>query len=176
MKKIILILVVVISITIIVGCTSDSIENEEVGDNTVITPTPTPIPKVEELVGAQDDILKKLYQAVGIDSSNMVFTKLNDDNTEYYLGTADIVYDNAMAVEPMINVNPHSVVLVKVNEDNNIEETKAKIKDNANGYKWICVGVEDENILVENIGHTIILIMDENAKAFKDAFFELETK
>ena len=36
------------------------------------------------------------------------------------------------------------------------------IKDNINPRKWICVGVEEDNVIVDNIGDLVILIMDNN--------------
>ena len=36
------------------------------------------------------------------------------------------------------------------------------IKDNVNPRKWICVGVEAEDVIVKNKGNLVILIMVEN--------------
>ena len=38
-------------------------------------------------------------------------------------------------------------------------QVKTKIKETINPRKWICVGVEEEDVIVKNKGDLIILIM-----------------
>lgn len=45
----------------------------------------------------------------------------------------------------MIISVPHSVVVIEMNEGADIEAAKQSIKENADGRKWVCVGVEDED-------------------------------
>ena len=47
---------------------------------------------------------------------------------------------------------------------------KKAIKENVDPYKWICVGVAEENVLVESEGNYIMLIMTEDAAGFADSF------
>ena len=49
---------------------------------------------------------------------------------------------------------------------------RQSIKENADGVKWICVGVSDENIRVANVGNYILLVMDENSQQYIDNFTE----
>ena len=59
-----------------------------------------------------------------------------------------------------------------MNEGADIEAAKKSIKENADGMKWICVGVSDENIQVANVGNYILLVMDANSQQYIDNFTE----
>ena len=122
--------------------------------------------------------LKKILFVVALFSVALLFTgcgnsnidddlgdlmdKVNADNIEYYLGTSDISYKEALASEPAIGSIAHSVVLVRVADDASVEDVKTKIKENVNPRKWICVGVEEEDVIVKNRGNLIILILEED--------------
>jgi len=43
-------------------------------------------------------------------------TEVNEENVEYFLGTKDIEYEEALASEPGIGSIAHSVVLVRVKD------------------------------------------------------------
>jgi hypothetical protein len=41
--------------------------------------------------------------------------------------------------------------------------------------KWVCVGVDPDNVIVDSIGDVVILIMsDDNAQALHQAFLALQ--
>lgn len=104
------------------------------------------------------DVMNKIYE--GMEMPSMQQTPVTSENAVYYLGVDNLEYEEALASEPMIGSIAHSVVLVKMEEGADIEKAKETIKNNVDPRKWICVGVEKENILVENKGNLIILIMD----------------
>ena len=59
-------------------------------------------------------------------------------------------------------------------EGADIEQIKTAIKENVDPQKWICVGVDPEKIIVDNIGDIIILIMsDDQGEALHNAFLAL---
>ncbi|MBN2853209.1 MAG: hypothetical protein JXQ23_10795 [Clostridia bacterium] len=178
MKKIVLCLLMTVVILSMAGCASKNNQDEAGTSSPAVSPsqevTPTPEPEEKELTGSLEEILRKLHAAAEIDSDRMFFTVLDEENKEYFIGKADITYIEAVAAEPMINVHPHSIVLLKVDGNANIDDVKKQLKENADGMKWICVGVEPENILVENVGHTIVLIMDNDSTKIKDAFLALD--
>ena len=110
--------------------------------------------------GNLEDIIGKLYEGIPEDTLPSSLTTFPiTENIEYYLGTSDIDYSEAVVSEPMMSSIAHSVVLVRLNEGANVEETMQKIKDNVNPRKWVCVWVEDENVRVLNRGNVILLIM-----------------
>ncbi len=110
------------------------------------------------------DLMDKVYAEIPEDERPMMLqqVKVNADNIEYYLGTSDISYKEALASEPAIGSIAHSVVLVRVADDASVEDVKTKIKENVNPRKWICVGVEEEDVIVKNRGNLIILILEED--------------
>jgi hypothetical protein len=156
MKKVIVLCVTALMILGLVGCTSE-------------TETPQ-----KEITGTLEEIMAATYSGTGIELPMLGNTVVNDENIAYFLGTTDIAYTEALASEPMISSIAHSVVLVRVAEDADIETIKKSIEQSVDGFKWICVGVEADNIKVVNVGNLIALVMDnENSQAIVDSFMEL---
>lgn len=155
MKKIIVGLISLLMVLSLVACSSPVVEEK----------------KIE---GTLEEIIAATYENTGLELPKVANTEITDENIEYYLGTADIDYTEGLASEAMISAIAHSVVLVELSEDADVEAAKTAIKENVNGFKWICVGVEDENIRVENVGNLVILVMDnENSQVIVDSFLSL---
>ena len=116
--------------------------------------------------GSLEEIMTKVYANVADDEKPMGLanTEVTDENIEYYLGTSDIEYKEALASESMTGSIAHSVVLVRVKENADVEATKTKIKENVDPRKWICVGVEEDEVVVKSKGDLIILIMTQTGK------------
>ena len=120
--------------------------------------------------GSLEEIMDKVYADVyaGVaDDQKPMLGRLNvstdmSDNIEYYIGTRDIEYKEIYASEPMMGSIAHSVVLVRMKEGANVKAAKEKILDTVNPRKWVCVGVEKEDVIVKNKGDLIILIMVED--------------
>lgn len=113
--------------------------------------------------GSLEELMTKMYSDIKEDERPMVAnTEVTSENIEYYLGTSDIEYEEALASEPMMSSIAHSVVLVRVKDNADIEAIKTKIKENVDPRKWLCVGVEEEDVIVKNKGNLIVLIMVEN--------------
>ena len=105
-------------------------------------------------------VMDKVYE--GSDKNDLPElekVKVNSDNVQYFLGTSDISFKEALACEPMISSIAHSVVLVRANDGENVEQLKEKIKSSVNPRKWICVEVAEENVRVESKGNLILLVM-----------------
>lgn len=155
MKKVMILAVTLLMVLSLAGCSSNT-------------------SSVKQIEGTLEEIMVSVYENADSDFSRFMNTEINDENIAYFLGTSDIEYVEALASEPMISAIAHSVVLVRVAQGVDVEDAKAKIKENVDGRKWICVGVEDENILVENVGDLIILSMDnESSKLIVDSFMAL---
>lgn len=114
--------------------------------------------------GDLGDLMDKVYAEIPEDERPMMLqqVEVNADNIEYYLGTSDISYKEALASEPAIGSIAHSVVLIRVADDASVEDVKTKIKENVNPRKWVCVGVEAEDVIVKNRGNLIILILEDD--------------
>lgn len=125
--------------------------------------------------GSLSEIMDKLYAGIPEDELPMLEkTEVTPENVEYYLGTTEIDYKEALASEPMMTSIAHSVVLVRTKEGANTKEIAQKIKNSVNPRKWICVGVEDDEVKVETKGNLIVLVMlTENGDKVVDNFNNL---
>ncbi len=131
--------------------------------------------KDKNIEGNLSDIMAKVYAGVDEEMPELNQTELNDENIEYFLGTNDIDYKEGLASEPWINAMAHSVVLVRMNEGADIEAAKEKIRNSVNPRKWICVEVEEKDVIVDSKGDMIILIMvNDYSKDFQKSFQALD--
>ena len=129
--------------------------------------------------GTLEEVMEKVYENIPENERPMMLenTKVTYENIEYYLGTKDIEYDEALASESGVGSIAHSVVLVRSKDNADIEAIKDKIEDNVDPRKWICVGVEEDDVVVENKGNLIILIMVEDEvtrEKLEDSFENLK--
>lgn len=127
------------------------------------------IPADEALV----KILDQIYEGVdcGFDLEDAAVTPVRE---VYYTGVSGLDYKAGVAREPLINAIAHSGVLLEMKDGAEMEAAVSSIKENVDGYKWICVGVSDENILVEYSGNYIFLVMDnDDAAKLMDNFKKL---
>ena len=129
--------------------------------------------------GTLEEIMTKIYSDIPEDQRPMMLgnMEVTEENVEGFLGTSDIEYKEALASESMVGAIAHSVVLVRAKEGADIEAVKTTIKENVNPRKWVCVGVEKDDIIVENEGDLIILIMVEDEatrEKLEDAFDNLK--
>lgn len=136
--------------------------------------------KEQNLKGNLSDLMKELYEGAGIKEGDIMAlnnTEITKENLSYYLGVEELDYKEALASEPMVGSIAHSVVLVRMNEGADIKKAKKEIKEKVNPRKWICVGVEPNNVIVESKGDVIVLIMDnEKSKELSESFQKLGQK
>jgi uncharacterized lipoprotein NlpE involved in copper resistance len=121
-----------------------------------------------------EEIVDEMYALTEMEWPKLVKTPVDKENMAYMLGVTNFEFEEALASEPMMSAQAHSVVLVKVDDDADMEAIKKDIKENVDGRKWICVGVEDDNIIVDSAHQYIVLIMDnEGSEALQDAFHQI---
>jgi len=155
-KKILLTILCFVSILMITGCGSKKVNIE----------------------GKLEDLMTKVYDGISEEDLPMALENraLTEENIEYYIGTKDIKWKEAVASESMTGSIAHSVVLIRMADDatdKDIENAKKEIKEKVNPRKWICV--EAEKVYVENKGNLIILIMsDDRADTLKTNFEKLK--
>ena len=143
MKKILLIVTIfVISLTI-VGCGSKNVE------------------------GTLEELMTKVYSTLKEDETPMMLTNIEvtQKNAEMYLGSANIEFEEALASESATGSIAHSVVLLRVKDNTDVEKVKEKIKNSINPRKWICV--EAEKVKVESKGNLILIVMSSKATTDK---------
>jgi hypothetical protein len=169
MKKIIALMVVLFTVFSLAACKAT--DSKETGGN-----------KTSNLEGSLEDNLKKIYDTAKVDDnfkeyikSGLQNEKVTAERVEYFLGKSDLEFVEALASEPVMQPGAYSLVLVRVKEGTDVEKVKKDIKENVNPMKWICVGVKEENIVVDSIGDVIFLVMsDDQAKPLHDAFLALK--
>jgi len=136
----------------------------------------------QNMDGSLEEILEKIYSTAEVSDqfkefaeNGLLTNEITPDRTAYYLGKEDIEFEEAIASEPMMSTSAYTLCLVRVKEGADIEQIKKDIKENVDPMKWVCVGVDPDNIYVENIGDVVILIMsNEEGKALLDAFMALK--
>ena len=119
-------------------------------------------PKVTEanVEGTLEELMAKLYAGIPAENLPMLGQMpVDSESVEYYLGTSEVSFKEALVSEPMIGSIPHSVVLVRLNDAKDADAAVAKIKASANPRKWICV--QASNVVVESKGDLVVLIMSD---------------
>ena len=128
--------------------------------------------------GKLEDIMAKLYEEIPEDNRPGLLTNIpiDDENIESFIGIKDIEYTEAIASESMMGAIAHSVVLVRVKDASKVEDYKADILEKVDPRKWICVGVERDEVIVESKGDLIVVIIvqdKDNRQKLADAFNNL---
>ena len=122
-----------------------------------------------------EGIMDRIYDGVTEALPNTMQMEITKENSEYYLGIPNMEFEEAIASEPMMGSVAHSICLVKVKEGTDIETLKKEIKEKVDPRKWICVGVEREDVIVTSKGNFILLVIDQIApKQFEESFLKLE--
>ncbi len=156
MKKFILLCCIATAITLFAGCG---------GKNGTTN---------KEVEGSLTELMDTIYKEVEPDIPMTGTTEIDDENLPFYLGVEELDYEEGLACEPMMGSYAHSVVLVRLKENADVDAAKKAIKESVNPRKWICVEVEKQNVIVDNIGHLVILIMsNDQPKEFHQAFLNL---
>lgn len=110
--------------------------------------------------GTLEELMAKIYAGISAENLPMLGQMpVDSESVEYYLGTSEVSFKEALVSEPMIGSIPHSVVLVRLNDAKDAEAAVAKIKEKANPRKWICV--QASNVVVESKGDLVVLIMSD---------------
>lgn len=111
---------------------------------------------------ALSDVMDKLYAGFAEDELPMMGepTVVTAENVTWYLGLDSLDFKEALAREPMISSVAHSVVLVRLNDGQDAEALKDEIRSSLDTYKWICVGVEKDDLIIEENGNVLLVMID----------------
>ena len=123
--------------------------------------------------GSLQEIIDQIYEGAGVESPMHAETPLNNDNVVYNIGTSDVKYTEGLASDALIMTNPHSIVVLRAEKGSDIEAAKQLIRDNIDPRKWICVGVDPENVIVDSIGDLIFVVMSVDSAAYHNSFLSL---
>ena len=122
-----------------------------------------------------EQIVEKIYAALPKDTELPAFgsTPITAENVSYYAGTSEISFKEGTASEPLINAIAYSLCVFRLNDPADSGKVQEAIRANVNPNKWICVGVDESNVIVDGAGDVVVLIMAEGAEAIHDAFKKL---
>lgn len=161
MKRIIAIIMTTMMLLSLVGCSSNKTARDEVLSENLTKV----LEKVYETADLNSEFRDSLeyYETVELDESNI----------KGYLGDLDIKFTEGLCSAPMMSSIPYELILLKLDENADVENIKASIKENADPRKWICV--EAEEVVVENIDNTVLFLMANESEAtpIKEAFMNL---
>lgn len=109
--------------------------------------------------GTLEDIMAKLYAGIGEDELPMMLgnIEVTKEDIQYYIGTNEVSYKEALVSESGVGSIAHSVVLLRLNDAADAENVVSKVKESADPRKWLCV--EAENVIVKSKGDLVVLIM-----------------
>ena len=109
--------------------------------------------------GTLEEIMTKLYAGIGEDELPMMLgnIEVTKEDIQYYIGTNEVSYKEALVSESEVGSIAHSVVLLRLNDAADAENVVSKVKESADPRKWLCV--EAENVIVKSKGDLVVLIM-----------------
>lgn len=122
------------------------------------------------------EIIDKIYANVSVELPMLATTDITAENMAYYLGVSDLAIEAGAASEPLVNAIPFSLCVLRISQKADSAGMQQTIRNSVNPQKWICVGVEQENVVVDGAGDIIILIMAEESEALHQAFKDLAAK
>ncbi len=160
MKKVLLLIVAGLMVFSLAGCGSTA-------------PVEEPVTEAPQISGTLEEIIENIYGGTELELPQTMITELNEENEAYFLGNNDVSYIKGIASEPMMSSVAHSVVLLRVAENADIESIETSIKENVDPRKWICVGVEDDQVIVDHVGDIVVLIMSHDADTLHESFLAL---
>ena len=153
MKKISLLIAVLFTALLLVGCGETKEKNVEGTLEEIFT---------KLYADFKEDELPMLSQTDPLGRTEDMTDEEYSDFIKYYIGSDKLKVKEALASEPMMTSVAYSVVLVRMEKGADIEAAKTEIKENINPRKWMCVEVPEEDVIVKSKGDLIILIMVEN--------------
>ena len=126
MKKLIAIFMATMMLVLAVGCSSNKGKRDPVLS--------------EDLT----KVLEKIYDTADLDDELKDYfkdyeqVKLDESNVESYLGSSDIKFKEGLCSVPMMNAIPYQLVLVRLDENADVEAVKKEIKENIerSGIQW----------------------------------------
>ena len=150
-------------------------EKVETTASTAATEAPTEAPKP----AAKADLvsmMNKLYDGLtpGEDCPMGGQIEIDGESSAYYVGIENLQCKQALASEAMIGAIAHSLVLIEVEDGTDIAALKAEIRENINPRKWVCVGVERDEVVIENVGNIVFVCIEANmADHYRTQFFNV---
>ena len=135
----------------------------------------------KNIEGSLEDLMQKIYDNLDPTvelpfTANEALTQEGtqfNTNVAYFIGADDIPFTEGLVSEPAFGAIPLSIVLLRMEKDADIEGAMSRMRAGIDPMKWICVGVDPSDVIVDNIGDLVVLIMSKDSKAIHEAFKKL---
>ena len=131
----------------------------------------------KKIEGTLEEVMQQIIDTVDVDAEvkeyvlgGLMQIPVVKGEDEYYLGKQGFNYKEALAAEPMITAQAFSMVLIRTKnaeESAKISEEIVKVVD---PRKWLCVGVEEDEVKSAYVNDLVLLIMAPNAEKYVEAF------
>jgi len=156
MKKTIVLFAIVFSLAILAGCAGGE-------------PAPA---------GTAAEIAEKIFTQSGVEPFGMSQSLETDADIELFLGSTDYPeFADSAAVMPMINIDTRVMVIIKVADKGSVEDFKAKLEENIDPNRVVCVTFSLEDVAIESRGDVILLTINTDAEqrnSLVDAFNSID--
>jgi hypothetical protein len=177
-RKIIYILMIVLTMGIFAACKNTGTEENKGSDNNTEVENKENDNKGEtedtndgNAQDTEDDLLsiiKKIYEIKdpGLKVADNPVDLSNSDSVKYYTGLTDSSkIKEAVASETMIGSQAYSLVLVRLNNGDDAESVAKDMLNGIDTRKWICVAADDLQV----VGHDDVIMLFMVSSSFKDS-------
>ena len=135
----------------------------------------------KNIEGNLSDLIQKIYANLdeSVELPPVMEMELTEEGTqfnpniEFFIGAKGIPFKEALVSEAAFGAHAYSLVLLRMEEGADIDAAKKKIRENVDPMKWICVGVDPGDVVVDSIGDLVILIMSDYSAELHAAFLKL---
>ena len=115
--------------------------------------------------GTAAEIANKVFAESGVESFGLQQSLVTDEDKEFYLGSRDYpAFADAAAVLPMINIDTRVLVIIKAADKRDAEDIKAKLKENIDPNRVVCVTFSLEDVAIEDRGDVILMTINTDAE------------
>ena len=156
MKKTTVLFAVVLSLVVLVGCAGGE----------------------QGPAGTAAEIAEEIFTQSGVEPFGMSQGLETDADVELFLGSTDYpAFTDSAAVMPMINIDTRVMVIIKAADKGTVEDFKAKLKENIDPNRVVCVTFSLEDVAIESRGDVIFMTINTDAEQrtfLVDAFKSIE--
>ncbi len=125
------------------------------------------------------DVMSAVYRAVAetetlANNKTMLSDEaVTDKNELYYLGINGISYVSAVASEPVMQADPYSFVVIKLQNGVDYDGQRRLIEQNLNKSKWVCMTCEEALAVRYENFIAVIMCDKETADALEAAYLSV---
>jgi hypothetical protein len=128
--------------------------------------------------GTVSEIADRVFAEAQVEPFGMSQMLATDADKELFLGSADYPeFTEAIGVMPMINIDTRVLVLIKAADKGDVADIKAKLKENVDPNRVVCVTFSAEDVAIESRGDVILLTINTDTAqraALVESFLQID--